>query len=68
MWWNGASLCEYDGKSMEKTWSKFPNRGKAIAEQILTPEEINTSKRADLWESQSGIWVGKLRSYEIEKL
>ena len=35
-------------------------------------EEINKSKRAGLWESLSGIQVGKLtvwvRSFEIEKL
>ena len=54
------------------TWSEFPNRGKAIVEQILASGEINKSKRAGLWESQSGIGVGKLtiwvRSFEIEKL
>ena len=72
---NGASLCEFDGKSMESettTWSEFPNGGKAIAEQILASEERNKSERAGLWESNSGIQVGKLtmwvRSFEIEKL
>ena len=54
------------------TWSEFPNGGKAIVEQILASEEINKSKRAGLWESQSRIQVGKLttwvRSSEIEKL
>ena len=53
--------CEYDGKSMETettTWSEFPNGGKAIVEEILVIEEINKSKRAGLWESQSGIQVG----------
>ena len=44
----------------------------AILEQILASEEINKSKRAGLWKSQSGIRVGKLiiwvRSFEIEKL
>ena len=66
--------CELVGKSMETektTWSEFPNGGKAIVEQILASEEINKSKRAGLWESQSGIQVGKLtiwvRSFEIEK-
>ena len=75
MQWNGASCCKFNGKSMETettTWSEFPNGGKAIAEQILASEEINKSKRAGLWESQSGIRVGKLtiwvRSFEIEKL
>ena len=70
-----GSHCEYDGKSMETettTWSEFPNGRKAIVEQILASEEINKSKRAGLWESQSGIRVGKLtiwvRSFEIEKL
>ena len=70
-----ASCCECIGKSMETettTWSKFPNGGKAIVEQILVSEEINKSVRAGLWESQSGIPVEKLtmwvRSFEIEKL
>ena len=40
----------------EKTkWSEFPNGEKAIVEQTLASEEINKSKRAGLWESQSGI-------------
>ena len=42
------------------TWSEFPNGGKAIVEQILASKEINKSKRAGLWESQSRIQVGKL--------
>ena len=54
------------------TWSEFPNGGKAIVEQILASEDRNKSKRAGLWESQSGIQVGKLtiwvRSFEIEKV
>ena len=53
MQWNEASCCEFDGKSMETQttmWSEFPNGGKAIVEQILAPEESNTSKRAGLWE------------------
>ena len=49
------------------TWSEFPKGGKAIAEQILASEEIN-SKDQDC-EMQSGIRVGKLnfwvRSFEI---
>ena len=75
MQWNRAFCCEFDGKSMETettTWSEFPNGGKAIVEQILASEERNKSKRAGLWESQSGIQVGKLtiwvRSFIIEKL
>ena len=75
MWWNGASHCEFDGKSMETETtilSEFPDGGKAIVEQILASEEINKSKRARLWESQFGIRVGNLtiwvRSFEIEKL
>ena len=62
MWWNGASCCDFVGKSMETettTWPEFPNGGKAIVEQILASEERNKSKRAGLWESQSGIRVGK---------
>ena len=54
------------------TWSEFPIEGKDIVEQILVSEERNKSKRAGLWESQSGIRVGKLiiwvRSFEVEKL
>ena len=75
MQWNGASRCELVAKSMETdtaTWSEFHNGGKAIVEQMLVSEERNKSKRAGLWESQSGIRVGKLtiwvRSFEIEKL
>ena len=72
MQWNGASHWEYDGKSMETKTTTFPNGGKAIVEQTLASEEINKSKRAGLWESQSEISLGKLaikvRSFEIEKL
>ena len=62
MRWNGASCCELVGKSMETetTWSEFPNGGKAILEQILASGERKKSKRAGLWQSQSGIRVGKL--------
>ena len=53
-------------------WSEFPNGGKTIAEQMLASEERDQSKRTGLWESQSGIRVGKLtiwvKSFEIEKL
>ena len=48
---NRVSCFEFIGKSMEtetKTWSKFPNGGKGIAEQILASEEINKSKWAGL--------------------
>ena len=75
MQWNGASCCEFDGKSMEPektTCSEFSDGEKAIVEQILASEERNKFTRDELWESQSGIWVGKLtiwvRSFEIEKL
>ena len=59
MQWNGASCFEFIEKSMETetTWSEFRNGGKPIVEQILVSEEINKSKRAELWESQSGIRV-----------
>ena len=54
------------------TWSEFAVQRKVIVEQILVWEEINKSKRAGQWESQSGMQVGKLtiwvRSYEIEEL
>ena len=63
MQWNMVSCCEFDAKSKETdttTWSEFPNGGKAIVEQILVSEERKKSKRAGLWESQSGIWLGKL--------
>ena len=69
---NRAFRCEFDENSMEtetKTWSEFPNGGKAIAEQILVSEERNKPKGAGLWESQSGIWLGKstiwVRAFEI---
>ena len=39
---------------------EFPSGGKAIVEQILASEDINKSSGAGLWESQSGIWLGKL--------
>ena len=75
MWWNRASHCEFDWKSMETettTWSEFLIGGKAIVEQILASKERNKSKRAGLWESQTGIRVGKItiwvRSFEIEEL
>ena len=63
MWWNGASHYEYDGKLTETettTWSEFPNGEKAIVEQILAPEERIKSKRAGIWESQSGMQVRNL--------
>ena len=70
--WNGPSCYEFDGKSMDTetiTWSEFTSVGKAIVEQIPTSVERNKSERAGLWESQSGIQVGKLtiwvRSFEI---
>ena len=48
---------------------RISNGGKAILEQILASEERKKSKRAALWQSQSGIPVGKLtvwvRSFEI---
>ena len=51
--------------------SEFPSGGKAIVEQILAPEERKKSERVGLWDSQSGVQVGKLtirlRSLEIEK-
>ena len=58
-----GSSFEFYGKSMETettTWSEFPNEGKSIVEQMLVSDDRNRSKRAGLWESQSGIWVGKL--------
>ena len=58
------AICfEFVGKSLETEttrWSEFWNGEKAIAEEILALEEINKSKGAGLWESQPGIWVGKL--------
>ena len=53
----------FDGKSMETvttTLLEFLNERKAIVEQILASEEINQSKRAGLFESQSGTRVRKL--------
>ena len=60
--WNGTFPFKFDGKSMETkttTWSKFPTGDKVIVEQIPGSDERNISKRAGLWESQSGICVGK---------
>ena len=45
---------------IDTTTSEFTNGGKAMVEQILALEERNKSKNAELWESQSGIRVGKL--------
>ena len=45
---NRAYSCEFDGKSMEtgtKTWSEFPNGGKAIVEQILASQERNPKEQ-----------------------
>ena len=61
MWWNGASHCKYDGKSIETettAWPEFPDGRKAIVKHILVSKEINKSKRAGLWQSQSTIQVG----------
>ena len=44
---------EFDEKTMEtetRTWSEFPNVGKAIVEQILATEETKKPRRAGLWE------------------
>ena len=73
MQWNGASSFEFIGKPMETettTWSEFPNGGKAIAEQILASEEINTKEQDCASHGQGSsrkvnIWVS---SFEIEKL
>ena len=52
------------------TQSEFLNWRKVIVEQILASEQRNKSKRIGLWESQSGIQVGKLaiwvRSFETK--
>ena len=60
-------VSKFIGKSVETetTTSEYPNGGKAIVEQILVSKEINKSKRAGLWESQSGILVGKFRSFQL---
>ena len=66
MQWNRAPCCRFVGKSMEtetKTWSELHNGEKAIDQQILASEEKHKSKRAGLWESQSGILVGKLTTW-----
>ena len=58
-----GSSSEFYEKSMETettTWSEFPNEEKSIVEQMLVSDDRNRSKRAGLWESQSGIRVGKL--------
>ena len=63
MRWKMPSRSEFDRKSMQTettTWLEFPNEEKAIVEQTVASEEINKSKKAGLWKSQFGIWVGKL--------
>ena len=67
---NIHKLCNETSMETDKTtWSEFPNGGKAFAEKIIASEQRNKSKRAGLWESQSGIRIGKLtiwaRSFEI---
>ena len=60
MRWKRASCGKYDEKSMEtKTtiWSEFSNQKKVIVKQILVSVERNKSKRAGLWEPQSGMRV-----------
>ena len=50
MHWNGASQFVLDKTLMETdrtTWSEFPNRGKAILEQILASEERNNPEEQD---------------------
>ena len=71
MWWSRASPVQFNGKSIEndtKIWSEFFNRGKAIVGQILASEEWNKSKKAGLWESQSGVqvWMLIIWLFEIE--
>ena len=51
MKYRASLFFEFDRKSMETettTQLEFPNRGKAIVEQILVAKEINKSKRAGL--------------------
>ena len=59
---------ENSPKLYDETTSRFEFEGKSMK----TSEKINKSKRAGLWESQSGIPEGKLtiwvRLFEIEKL
>ena len=45
---NRASCFEFVGKSMETettTWSEFPNKGRAIVEQIIASEERNQEEK-----------------------
>ena len=67
MQWNGASRCEFHGKSVETEtlWSGFPNGGKAIVEQILDSEEGNKSKKAGLWES---VWDPSRKVNHLSKV
>ena len=68
----GSAIKQESMETDATTWSEFAIEGKDIVEQILVSEERKKSKRAGLWESQSGIRVGKLiiwvRSFEVEKL
>ena len=67
MQWNRASPFEFEGKLLETEtntytfqWRQYSNGGKAIVEQILAPEERKKLKRAEMWEPQLEIQVGKL--------
>ena len=62
MRWNRASPFETEATIC----SEFRNRGKAIVEQSITSEEINKSKSAGLWESQSGYLSRKV--YHLSKV
>ena len=48
MQWNRASpfMLDRNSKKTETTtWPEFPNKGEAIAEQILASEEINPKEQ-----------------------
>ena len=65
--WNGVFHFEFDGMLMEvETWSEFSSGKNTSVRRKKKP------KRAGWWESQSGIWLGRLtiwvRSFEIQTL
>ena len=65
IWW-------WLNRNWDNNMNRISQRRKAVVDQILASKKRNKSKRAVLWESQSGIRVGTLtiwvRSFEIEKL
>ena len=65
--WNGASLSEFDEKSMETETaiSEFPNVRKALVEQKLVSEERKKNRKEQDSESESGVKGGVIWNRKI---